>query len=88
MKKFLVFIISFAILHTISQTVSGIILTKKYLSELTKEENVEKIFNQGMGLNQAVDVGNTSFLSFGLALASAAIAYFVAHQVERLRGDR
>lgn len=85
MKKFLVFIISFVILHTLSQTVSGIILTKKYVSELTKVENVEKIFNQGLDLNQAVGIGDTSFLSFWLTLASAAIAYLIAQQFSRFR---
>lgn len=72
MKKYLVFIVSFALLYIIFQIFSGWILTALYTPDLT---------SMGDNLSQEVVFGQTSTLHLLATLLIATLAYFLSRKL-------
>ncbi|MFJ7977937.1 hypothetical protein ACIQZI_20005 [Peribacillus sp. NPDC096379] len=70
MKKYLVFIISFAIIYTVFQIASGLILTASYTPDYSSIEG---------NLSQTLVFGTTS-IPLLVVLLTATLAYFLSQK--------
>lgn len=78
MKKYIVFAISFILLFSLFQVISGIILTSIYTPDVTEAWNLTANLSQ-----EVVIKGNHSFfgLIFLVAFLTASIAYFISNKI-------
>ncbi|MFD1206782.1 hypothetical protein ACFQ38_16930 [Sporosarcina contaminans] len=74
MKRFLVFIVAFAFLHTAIQIASGWVLTAFYTPDLYSSAEV---------VRNEVTFGSVTHLPFIFLMTSASIAYLISQKVGR-----
>lgn len=72
MKKYLVFIISLALLYIIFEFLAGMVLTATYTPDFSSMES---------NLSQEVVFGNYSLITLLSALLPATIAYFISGKI-------
>jgi hypothetical protein len=72
LKKYVVFILSFVLLYTVFQILSGYILTALYTPDLYSINN---------NVSQEVVFGQTSIISFLATLLVASVAYFLSQKL-------
>ncbi|BDG47434.1 MULTISPECIES: hypothetical protein [Parageobacillus] len=72
MKKYMIFLVSFVLLFSLTQMLSGILLTATYNPDLSETRNISA------NLPQEVVFGESSAVpTLILAVLSATIAYFI-----------
>lgn len=72
MKKYVVFILSFALLYVVGQVLSGLLLTALYTPDLSS-------VNGNVG--QEVEFGQISIIPFLITLLVATLAYFFSQRL-------
>nr|WP_285890723.1 hypothetical protein [Mesobacillus maritimus] len=72
MKKYVVFILSFVLLYTVFQILSGLLLTALYTPDLSSINN---------NTSQEVVFGQTSIIPFSGTLLVATLAYFLSQKL-------
>lgn len=72
MKKYVVFILSFVLLYTVFQILSGWILTALYTPDLYSINN---------SVSQELVFGQTSIIPFLTTLLVASVAYFLSQKL-------
>lgn len=79
MKKYIIFAISFILLFSLFQVLSGMILTFMYTPDITEA------WNTSANLPQEVDIGSNSnfLLTLFIAFLSATIAYFIPKKITK-----
>lgn len=78
MKKFFLFLISFIALFTVTQILSGLLLTNLYTPNLSAS------WSSTTQLPQTAYFGNTTFIpTLILAVFSVVVAYFMPHLFKR-----
>ncbi|MGE8082048.1 hypothetical protein [Peribacillus loiseleuriae] len=75
MKKYLVFIISFILLYTVFQILSGVMLTAFYTPDFSAIEG---------NYSQEVGFGKVSSIPLLVTLLIATLAYFLSQKVFRI----
>lgn len=80
MKKYLVFILSFLVLHAGFQVVTGMFLTMAYTPDPASAFSAA---SQAAPVRQEVSFGEASFLPLPAALLSATIAYILSQKMVR-----
>ncbi|MFJ8261172.1 hypothetical protein ACIQ4I_04305 [Rummeliibacillus sp. NPDC094406] len=79
MKNFIVFIISFVVLFTVTQILSGMLLTTLYTPDLSESWMISE------HLPKSISFGNSTFMpSLILAMFSVIVAYFMPRLFKRI----
>ncbi|PKR82635.1 hypothetical protein [Heyndrickxia camelliae] len=78
MKKYIIFIVSFILIFSIAQVLSGLFLTATYTP------HVSEVWSSSVNLPKEVTFGRSAFIStFVMAVFSVTIAYFVPKTLKR-----
>lgn len=72
MKNYIVFIVSFLLLYTGAQVLSGFILTALYTPHIAHMQNP---------VQESVTFGNYSFLPYSTVIIAASLAYYLSQKL-------
>lgn len=85
MKKYITFAVSFILLFTLFQVLSGILLTLTYTPNMEEAWNMNAILTHETIIKSS---HNPILLTFITAFLSASIAYFISEKIKNTNNQR